>query len=101
MFIYGKPGNPATYGCAKDFASIAAKLEKKLSSFPGVQFFILSVPGVSHVYVSGVKGRPDMFCAYTTREEAMEQNIKWLKFFSPREVYLTSFHEDDDDDHTT
>jgi hypothetical protein len=102
MYILGLSGRPDTFTCKgskKDFlTSIDATLNKKYQDARGQHiFFFVHIPDASRVWVTGVKGKQDTFCAYTTSEEAQTQREKYAKFYGIKEVYMISFGDDDND----
>jgi len=102
MYILGLAGRPDTFTCKEDLISflkaIKATLNKKYQNATGAHvFFFVHIPDAKRVWVTGVKGKQDTFCAYTTSPEAVAQSEKYSKFYTPREVYLISFGDERND----
>ncbi len=101
MFILGLAGRPDTFTCKRDMPdfirAIKATLNKKYQNAAGIPFFFVHIPNVSRVWVTGVRGKQDTFCAFTTSEEAVNKRDKYVPYFGAKEVYLISFGDEDQD----
>lgn len=91
MYICGVLNKPATFQNYDTADNFSRRMKRLTELYPNEMLFSTYIPGHDQINLCMVKAKLDTMCFYTTREEASAQYDRYLKFYSPRELFQMQF----------